>query len=128
MAWFAASYQDISLGSDQVRMDGSFATNGAGAVSGVKGKGFAVARTGTGTYRISLGTTALPTPFKALISAQLTPQCANGVVHNLKVLTDSSSAATPFIDVVNNDAAGAAADFTGRVYFMFCFGTSGLNS
>jgi len=124
-----ATYKDVALGPDQIRMAGKFNANGASAVSASYGKGFTVARTGTGEYTVSLGTSAFPTPYKRLISANVSALVANGTFAHPLLKTDTSSSATaPLIILKNVDTSGNPADVTATIYFEFVFGTSELNS
>lgn len=126
-----ATYKEVSLGADHIRMSGSFTCNGASAVSAVVGKGFTVARTDTGDFTVSLGTSAFPTPYKKLISWTLDYMAADATVADLKINssgTSVTSATAPKI-VITNAPAGTPTDLTSVIVaFEFVFGTSELDS
>lgn len=110
---------------------GSFATaanTGAGlpAVTAVKGKGFSVSNTSTGTYTLTFTNSAL-----SVLSAWLTPQ-VNAANVNTSLQFGAVDVVTALTAVIRNAPAGAVADMlanaNNRIHFGFCMATSSLNS
>lgn len=64
-------YNFQGLDNRPILMAGSFAPNGTGAISDVKGRGFSAARTGVGTFEVTLDE-----PYPTLLSATSTLQLA----------------------------------------------------
>lgn len=108
---------------------GSFAPNGSSAVSASsrKGKGFTVARTGTGQFTITL-----QDAYVALLSASLSLQLASADDKFLQLgAVDVVSAKTIVInvwDVSGAAAADIAANAGNRINFVLVLSNSTLNS
>lgn len=125
-----STYTARELGDGHLRINGRFDANGTNATSNQKGKGFYVARTAPGTYKVSLGPNAnYRFPFRALITFLPGALVANGVYTNLKLLSEQvSNSADPSLVLVNTDNTGAPADVTATFFFELVVGTSELDS
>lgn len=108
---------------------GSFAPNGGLALvlAGVKGKGFSVAYTGTGTYTITLVNSGL-----SLLSSWVTPQIAANATTNTSLQLGAVDVSTALTAVIRNNPGGSVADIAAnagnRIHFGLYLATSSLNS
>lgn len=129
MAIGARSYKPLhgTLGEGVVVIAGSFTTNGASALSasGVKGKGFTVARTDTGKFTVTLDQ-----QYTALLSGTATAQCitASNLDRACQLgAVDVTSAKT----IVIQTMAGTSPtdmDDTNKVHFVLFLSLSSLNT
>jgi len=113
-----------SLLKSPVTIAGSFAPNGSSAVASasVKGKGFTVARTGTGTFTVSFSDA-----FPKCISATASLQLASGDDKLVQVGAIDVAAKTMVLrvwDISGAAVADVAADANNRVNFNVVFSNS----
>lgn len=121
----ARNYAPIrALNRSTVRISGSFAPAGTGAVTSTKGKGFSVARSGVGTFTVTF-----TDKYNDLLSATATVQLAAAADTQAQVGAYSASAKTL---VIRTLTAGAAADISAnadnRVHFDLVFVNTALTN
>lgn len=103
---------------------GSFAPAGSGAVTDVNGRGFSVARTGTGEFTITFDD-----KYPSLVSATATLQLASADDQVLHMGTYTAASKTLLItvwDISGEGAADIAADANNRVHFTVIFKNTDL--
>lgn len=116
------------VGPGLVMVAGSFQINGGSAPLAVKGKGFTVAFTSTGTWTVTL---ANAKSCKAIVStlATMAINSAANVDVYAQMGACSASAGTFVIRVMTATVATTpATDVSNRVNFMFILATSSINS
>lgn len=114
-----------ALEKELVTITGSFLPAGTGAVTGVTGKGFTVARSDVGKFTVTLTDT-----YQSLIGVSLTLGLATAADQVLQLgAVDVTSAKTIVINVWDiSDAAVAdiSANAANRIYFTFFLKNSSL--
>ena len=120
------SYKPIdgTIGDGVCGISGSFTPNGVSAPTLVKGKGFTVAYTSTGTYTITLDQ-----QYKVLLGYGLGLQLASAEAKGVQLgAVDVTSARTLVIRTVNTNTGAVAALTSGdRIGFWFSLSRSSLN-
>lgn len=110
-----STYPIGMLRPERVMIQGSFAPAGTGAVTAVKGKGFSVARTGVGTFVVTLANS-----YADLESADAHLQLAapNGNSANVGAVNLAARTIT-LVTVASGAVADIAANADNRVHFAF---------
>ncbi len=114
-----------AIGPGMQIMAGSFAPNGSSAVAAtsVKGKGFTVAYTSTGLFRVTL-----LAPYRALIAGFCNIHEPTVTDNVAKFLTTDVTAGTVDITVeAAGSAANVTADAAARISFCLFLATSEIN-
>lgn len=115
-----------SLLNKPVEIAGSFAPNGASALVATStfGKGFTVARTGVGTFQVSLGTGLVKDVYRKLIGGNCTLQLLTADDKFVQLGAVNLAAGTVVLRIWDSSAAApadVAADANNRVHFRFLF-------